>query len=167
MLGGIRMPSVPPAQMQPAMSGMLYLTRIRAGMASRPDRDLGRAHDAGRGGEDGAGDDDRDAEAPADPAHDDVHGLEEPLGDAGGVQDLGHEDEERHGHEHVLLHDAVGPVGQKRQNRADRPAPADHAEDDGQCMPRENARGCPRSSAKNSRKNMVRAKVSGLISSPP
>ena len=30
------MPSVPPAQMAPAMSGMLYLTRISAGMASRP-----------------------------------------------------------------------------------------------------------------------------------
>ena len=132
MLGGIRMPSVPPAQMAAGDERDVVLDAHQGRDGEQPDRDLGRADDAGGRREDGAGDDDRDAEPPADPAHDDVHGLEQAFGDAGGVQDLRHEDEERHGHEHVLLHDAVGPVGEQRKDRVGRPAPADHAEDDRQ-----------------------------------
>jgi hypothetical protein len=40
-----------------------------------------------------------------------VKGLEKLVADLGAVQQLGHEDEQRDGHQHVVFHDAPGVVG--------------------------------------------------------
>ena len=58
-----------------------------------------------------------------------AHGVEELLGHAGLVQQLGHEDEQRDAHQDVVVHGAPGLVQEHVKGGR---APADIPEDDGQ-----------------------------------
>ncbi len=87
------------------------------------------ADDAGAGAEKGRDHHHRDGQPAPDGTEQIAHGVEEVLGHAGLVQQLGHEDEQRDAHQDVVVHDAPGLV--QEHVEGGRP-PAQVPEDHGQ-----------------------------------
>ncbi len=114
-----------------------------------PQHGDGRAHDAGGHGEDRGGEDHAEVERAAHRGQHDLERPEQPLHEAGLLDDIAHEDEQRHGGQGLLLHQAdrleEGEVeddgaqpeiaddeGQEEEREADREADEDHPDHDDQ-----------------------------------
>ena len=97
------------------------------GQADEAHGDDGGAHHAGGGGQQRAHDDDREAQTSPDVAEEPPHGGEQGLGDARSFEQHAHEDEERHGHQHLAGHEAhvAGGEGAEVGEVEDLEVPAD------------------------------------------
>ena len=89
------------------------------------------ADDAGGGGEDRGDDDDRQPQSTAKPAQNDIEGIEEPLGDLGSVENLGHENKQGDGDQGVVEEQSPGVVDKQVEQRRYVEAVVDQAEKGG------------------------------------
>ena len=74
------------------------------------------ADDAGRGGEQRAGDERCDGERTGQPARGELDRAEQPVEDVGALDDVAHEDEERHGDQDVVGHHRPGALHEQRHH---------------------------------------------------
>ena len=95
----------------------------------KTDRHLGGAYHTGRGCKDGACKNHGQGQSAPNGPQNDMHGVKKFFRDAGGIQHLSHENEQGHRHKDILLHNAVGSVGQEPEDHVGRSAPTDHPED--------------------------------------
>ena len=111
--GGIRMPSVPPAQMTPVAKRTSYLAFSIAGSASRPisvttapTMPVAVANSVQVTSA-------ATASEPGSAARGDVQRREQPVDDVGALDDVAHEQEQRDRRQHVVRHDRIGLVDEQ------------------------------------------------------
>ena len=99
--GGMMVPSAPPAQMTPRDQALVVAVAQHGRDRQQPDHGLGGADHPARRREDHAHDDGADGQAAGQAPDPHLDGIEQAVGDAGLLEHGAHEDEQRHGGEHL------------------------------------------------------------------
>ena len=113
MLGGIRMPRQPPAQITPAANFSIVsgFQQRRKGQKSHQ-RDHG-ADDTDGGGKDRTGHQRRYRHGAGHNAGPDIQSVKQPLHDVGAFHDIAHEQKQRHSDQNIVYHYRVRLVHQQ------------------------------------------------------
>ncbi len=110
------MPSVPPAQYDAGCERVVVTRLQHRRQRQQAHESHHRADNAGSSREQGAGDEGRNPHGSGNVLGGDIERCEKPVDDVGPLDDVAHEQKQRHRRQHLVRHHRIGLVNQKVKN---------------------------------------------------